>query len=188
MVRIKHTAVHSLLRSQAIPERKKKILEEAVELSQDHFKKYLAKLKSINPPCVPFFGKSPHDKQSTKTSPSVSSQAPTASSPFVFVLRYLFNQHPEDGGRQPGLPEAPRQRADQLQQKEESGGNHRRDPAVSEPALLSEGGAGNQGERLSEVFFTRFPELELKTCRPVCRSALLREPEPDGQQEREGVF
>ncbi|KAK6304845.1 hypothetical protein J4Q44_G00254310 [Coregonus suidteri] len=41
---------------QAVPERKKRILEEAVELSQDHFKKYLAKLKSINPPCVPFFG------------------------------------------------------------------------------------------------------------------------------------
>ncbi|XP_051775899.1 LOW QUALITY PROTEIN: son of sevenless homolog 2 [Erpetoichthys calabaricus] len=41
---------------EAVPERKKKILEEAVELSQDHFKKYLAKLKSINPPCVPFFG------------------------------------------------------------------------------------------------------------------------------------
>ncbi|XP_072222142.1 son of sevenless homolog 2 [Leuresthes tenuis] len=41
---------------EGIPERKKKILEEAVELSQDHFKKYLAKLKSINPPCVPFFG------------------------------------------------------------------------------------------------------------------------------------
>lgn len=48
-----------LLHLQAIAERKKKILEEAVELSQDHFKKYLAKLKSINPPCVPFFGKSP---------------------------------------------------------------------------------------------------------------------------------
>ncbi|KAK7905149.1 hypothetical protein WMY93_017756 [Mugilogobius chulae] len=40
---------------EAIPERKKKVLEDAVELSQDHFKKYLAKLKSINPPCVPFF-------------------------------------------------------------------------------------------------------------------------------------
>ncbi|KAG5857837.1 hypothetical protein ANANG_G00023620 [Anguilla anguilla] len=41
---------------EAVPERRRKVLEEAVELSQDHFKKYLAKLKSINPPCVPFFG------------------------------------------------------------------------------------------------------------------------------------
>uniref|UniRef100_A0A4W5KXG8 Ras-GEF domain-containing protein n=1 Tax=Hucho hucho TaxID=62062 RepID=A0A4W5KXG8_9TELE len=48
---------------EAVPERKKRILEEAVELSQDHFKKYLAKLKSINPPCVPFFGKTFPDRR-----------------------------------------------------------------------------------------------------------------------------
>uniref|UniRef100_A0A8C5VWW8 Son of sevenless homolog 1 n=1 Tax=Microcebus murinus TaxID=30608 RepID=A0A8C5VWW8_MICMU len=39
-----------------IPSRQKKILEAAHELSEDHYKKYLAKLRSINPPCVPFFG------------------------------------------------------------------------------------------------------------------------------------
>eukprot|EP00069_Balaena_mysticetus_P009022 bmy_06167T0 len=37
---------------EALQERKRKILDEAVELSQDHFKKYLVKLKSINPPCT----------------------------------------------------------------------------------------------------------------------------------------
>ncbi|XP_024588835.1 son of sevenless homolog 2 isoform X2 [Neophocaena asiaeorientalis asiaeorientalis] len=46
----------SLYILKALQERKRKILDEAVELSQDHFKKYLLKLKSINPPCVPFFG------------------------------------------------------------------------------------------------------------------------------------
>lgn len=43
---------------QQIPSRQRKILEEAHELSEDHYKKYLAKLRSINPPCVPFFGTS----------------------------------------------------------------------------------------------------------------------------------
>lgn len=63
------------------------------------------------------------------------------------MLRYLFNQHPEDGGRKPGHPPTPRKRADQLQQEEESGRDHRRDPAVPEPAVLPEGGARDQGER-----------------------------------------
>ncbi|KAK3580871.1 hypothetical protein CHS0354_032932 [Potamilus streckersoni] len=39
-----------------VPHRFMKVLNEAKELNSDHFKKYTEKLRSINPPCVPFLG------------------------------------------------------------------------------------------------------------------------------------
>jgi hypothetical protein len=41
---------------QRIPNQYVKALEEASSLVPDHFKIYWEKLRSLNPPCVPFFG------------------------------------------------------------------------------------------------------------------------------------
>ena len=62
------------------------------------------------------------------------------------LCRDVPDQHPEDGGGQPRLPEARPGGADQLQQAAQGGRDHRRNTAVPEPALLSHTREGYQGK------------------------------------------
>jgi len=51
------SAVHRIITTkEKLPSHLIKALEDATSLISDHFKLYLEKLRSINPPCVPFFG------------------------------------------------------------------------------------------------------------------------------------
>jgi son of sevenless-like protein len=51
------SAVHRIVTTkEKLPSHLLKALEDATALIADHFKLYLEKLRSINPPCVPFFG------------------------------------------------------------------------------------------------------------------------------------
>lgn len=73
---------------------------------------------------------------------------PWCSHTFVLTVfhRDLPDQHPENRGGEPRLPEEARQGAHQLQQAAESSRDHRRDPAVPEPALLLTGRERYQGK------------------------------------------
>ncbi|CAG0884965.1 unnamed protein product [Cyprideis torosa] len=54
---IDSAAIHRLNFSLSmLPAMHKKSLQEARDLSKDHFKKYKEKLRNVNPPCIPFMG------------------------------------------------------------------------------------------------------------------------------------
>lgn len=51
---------------QDVPPKLMNSLKEAKELVGDHFKRYMEKLRSIDPPCVPFLGKKLHAERAVK--------------------------------------------------------------------------------------------------------------------------
>lgn len=149
-----------------------------MELSQDHFKKYLAKLKSINPPCVPFFGKSSTRRAERENARRVCRLRlrPRLSSSSSGI--YLTNILKTEEGNPDFLKRHGKELINFSKRRKVAEITGEIQQYQNQPYCLKV----EQEIKVSVCppfffvlccFFTRVPEPELKTCRPVCCSALL---------------